>query len=139
MIIAKVNFVGAGHHAIGIILAEHLAHADLEWLVGAEGGWNDCPWSDPSSKHAFMNIWRAAHNLDITVRIAFNVFGLAAIVDLAEAEVSIWDFLAVLYLNCINFVVFVGIIDNSLDFDESSTNELYEFVVRNSDFVEALF
>ena len=84
MIIAKCELIRTSHHAIRIIFFEHFAHANFEWLVVMEGRRNNCTRRNPCSVHALVDIWCAAHNLDVAIFVTRNVFCDAAVVDFTK-------------------------------------------------------
>ena len=122
MVVAKIKLISAAKHTVAIILLEHLAHADFEWFISIKGLRNDCAWSNPSCHHALVNIWRAAHNLDVTVFVALDIIGLAAIINLAKMKMSAFDCFAIHNFYGVDFVIFVSLVDDAFNLNEASAN-----------------
>ena len=133
MVVAKIELVGARHHAIRIVFFEHAAHTDNKRFGVVHGSRNNRAWRNPSRKHASVNIWRTAHNLHKAIFVAFYISCTAIIVNLTKAKMRAFNFFARFNLNGINFVVFMSLINSFFNLNETSANKLDKLVVVDVD------
>ena len=133
MVVAKIELVGARHHAIRIVFFEHAAHTDNKRFSVVHGSRNNRAWRNPSRKHASVNIWRTTHNLHKAIFVAFYISCTAIIVNLTKAKMRAFNFFASFNLNGINFVVFMSLINSFFNFNETSANKLDKLVIVDVD------